>query len=92
LRLKLPFIVEFGAVGLKNVFMEVPHPEIGTFHYGPFHEEILVHRYELHDVKRELLYEVLRRFLEELYDLAGCVRSDVVTIDLSKQYKITPST
>jgi hypothetical protein len=92
LKLKLPFIVEFGAVGLKDVFMAVPHPQIGTFHHGPFHEEVLVRRHELHDVKHELLYEVLRRFLEELYDLAGCVRSDVVTNELSKQYKIPPPT
>jgi len=80
MKLRPPFVVELGAVGLKGVYMGAPHPEFSSGHYyGPIREESLVRRYDLQDTQRGALLDILRQFLEELYDLAECSRSDVLT-------------
>ena len=71
MKLQPPLVVEFGAVGLKGVYMGAPHPEFSTGHYyGPIREEFFVRRYDLQDTRRAALFDILRRFLEGLYDLA----------------------
>jgi hypothetical protein len=80
MNLKLPFIVELGAVGLKGVYLAAPHPEFSAGHqYGPIRDEGIIRRYELHDTRRESLHGVLRQFFNELYDLAECSRADLLT-------------
>lgn len=80
MKLRLPFVLEIGAVGLKGVYMGAPHPEFpqGNY-YGPIREPSLIRRYELPDASRETLYGVLRQFFNELYDLAECSRPDILT-------------
>ena len=80
MNLRLPFVLEIGAVGLKGVYMGAPHPEVSQGHYyGPIREPSLVRRYELPDASSETLYGVLRQFFNELYDLAECSRLNVLT-------------
>ena len=80
MKLKPPFVVELGAVGLKGVYMGAPHPDFSLGHYyGPIREWSLVRRYELRDVQRAALFNILRQFFNEFYDLAECSRSDVLT-------------
>jgi hypothetical protein len=79
MKLRPPFVVELGAVGLEGVYIGAPHPEVsGGHYYGPIREESLVHRYDLFDIKDEMLLDILRAFFDELYDLAECRRSDVL--------------
>jgi hypothetical protein len=80
MKLRLPFVLEIGAVDLKGVYMGAPHPEVpqGNY-YGPIRQPSLIRRYELPDASRETLYGVLRQFFDELYDLAECSRPDVLT-------------
>jgi hypothetical protein len=80
MKLRPPFVVEIGAVGLKGVYMGAPHPEFSQGHYyGPIRGEGLIHNYKLDGVTRESLYNVLRHFFNELYDLAECSRPDILT-------------
>ena len=77
-----PWVVEIGAVGLKGVYMGAPHPEVSTGHYyGPIRQVSLVRDYELQDASREAIDGALRRFFNELYDLADISRQDILTDD-----------
>lgn len=79
MKLRLPFVMEIGAVGLKGVYLAAPHPELsGGYDYGPIREPSLVRRYELPDSNRKTLYDALRDFFNELYDLAECSRPDIL--------------
>ena len=72
MKLKPPFVVELGAVGLKGVYMGAPHPEFsGGNYYGPIREVSLVRRYDLLDTQRAALFDILRQFFDELYDVAN---------------------
>jgi hypothetical protein len=91
MKLRPPFVIELGAVGLKGVYMGAPHPEFSSGHcYGPFREESLVRRYDLQDSRHAGLLDILRQFLDELYDLAECFRSDVLTDDHVRKNDIPP--
>ena len=91
MKLRLPFIVELGAVGLRDVFMGAPHPEFSSGHYyGPIRERSLVRRYELPDARQATLFNILRQFFEEFYDLAECTRSDVLTDEHIRKNAIPP--
>jgi hypothetical protein len=80
MKLRLPFVLEIGAVGLKGVYLGAPHPEFSQGnYYGPIREPSLIRRYELPDASRETLYGALRQFFNELYDLAECSRPDILT-------------
>jgi hypothetical protein len=90
-KLQLPFVVEVGALGLKGVLMGAPHPEApGGHYYGPFREDSLIQRYELDSATLGSLHDVLRQFLDELYDLAECVRSSILTEEHVTRSKIPP--
>ena len=92
-KLQLPFVVEVGAVGLKGVFMGAPNPETpGSYYYGPFRGKSLIRQYELHNTNLEILHDVLRQFLDELYDLAECVRSNILTDEHVARNNIPPRT
>lgn len=91
MKLRPPLVVELGAVGLKGVYMGAPHPEFtGGHYYGPIREESLVRRYDLQDTQSAGLFDVLRRFFEELYDLAELSRSDVLTDEYVGRNGIPP--
>jgi hypothetical protein len=89
--LRLPFVVELGAVGLKGVFMAAPHPEVPSgSYYGPFRKDSLVRRYNLQSAKDVECLDILRQFFNELYDLAECSRSDVLTDEHVTRNNIPP--
>jgi hypothetical protein len=91
LNLRFPFTVVLGAVGLKGVYMGAPHPEApGGHYYGPFRDASLIRRYELHDGNQASLFDVLRQYFEELYDLADCSRSVVLTDEYVRLNRIPP--
>jgi hypothetical protein len=91
MKFRPPFVVELGAVGLKGVFMGAPHPEFSSGHYyGLIREEALVRRFDLEDTQHAALFEVLRQFLDELYDLAECSRSEVLTDEIVARNSIPP--
>jgi len=80
MKLRPPFVLEIGAVGLKDVYMGAPHPELPNGHYyGPIREPSLIRRYDVYDAKREALFDLLRQFFNELYDLAECSRREILT-------------
>jgi hypothetical protein len=91
MKLRPPFVIELGAVGLKGVYMGAPHPEFSSGHYyGPFREDALVRRYDLQDTEGPALLDILRQFFDELYDLAECSRSDVLTDEYVSKNEIPP--
>jgi hypothetical protein len=91
MKLRPPFAVEIGAVGLKGVYMGAPHPEFSQGHYyGPIREADLVRRYDLQDTQRATLFDTLRQFFDELYDLAEISRSEVLTDEHVSKNDIPP--
>jgi hypothetical protein len=91
LSLLFPFTVVLGAVGLKGVYMGAPHPKAsGGHYYGPFRDASLIRRYEIHDGSQASLFNVLRQYFEELYDLADCSRSAILTDEYVKIKDIPP--
>jgi hypothetical protein len=93
IKLRPPFVVEIGAVGLKGLYVGAPHPDFSQGHYyGPIREANLVRRYDLPDIRRATLFGELRRFFEEVYDLAEISRSEVLTNEHVSRYDIAPRT
>jgi hypothetical protein len=93
LKLGLPLVIEFGAVGLKDVYLTTA-PTIAyqrNFH-GPINEDILVRKYDITDATPNAILSILRTFLDELYDHAECVRSKVLTNDLVRVNGLPPLT
>jgi hypothetical protein len=50
----------------------------------------LVRRYELQDTQDAAVLDILRQFFDELYDLAECSRSDVLTDEYVRKNNIPP--
>jgi hypothetical protein len=93
MKFRPPFVVELGAVGLKGVYMGAPHPESPSGHYyGPIREDSLVRRYDFSDPNDQVLVDLLREFFDELYDLAECSRSDLLTDEIVSRHAIPPRT
>jgi hypothetical protein len=91
-KLRPPFVIELGAVGLKGVYTGAPHPEFpGGNYYGPIREDSLVRRYDLQDIQRAAVLDVLRQFLEEFYDHADCSPSDLLTDELVRKSGLPPA-
>jgi hypothetical protein len=89
--LRLPFVVELGAVGLRGVLMGAPHPEVPSGnYYGPFQEDSLVRRYDLESSSEPAILDILRHFFNKLYDLAECSRADVLTDEHVTKNNIPP--
>jgi hypothetical protein len=89
MKLRLPFVVELGVVGLKDVYLGAPHPEFASGnYYGPLRQDSLIRQYELNDTKSTTLEGILRQFFEELYDLADLSRSNVLTDEHVKRNSI----
>jgi len=71
--------------------MGAPHPEFSNGHYyGPMREASLVRRYELHDTREAALFDILREFFDDFYDLAECSRSEVLTGEHVRRNGIPP--
>jgi hypothetical protein len=86
-KLKLPFIIELGASGLRDVYMGAPHPEASSGHYyGPIRDNTLVRRYELPNMSMQAAEGVLRQYFDELYDLAECSRDEILTDAFVKEH------
>ena len=80
MKLRLPLVIKLGVVGLKGVYMGAPHPEFANGdYYGPLREQSLIRRYNLEDVQPATLFNILRKFFDELYDMADISRIDVLT-------------
>ncbi|MFZ3180985.1 MAG: hypothetical protein WA156_12430 [Methylocystis silviterrae] len=80
MQLRPPFVVELGIVGTRGTYMGAPHPEfLNGNYYGPIHDDSLIRHYELADVSRAALLDILRKFFDDLYDLAECSRSEILT-------------
>jgi hypothetical protein len=93
MNLQLPFVGELGAVGLRNVYMGAPHPEFSAGdYYGPIRETSLVRRYELADTEPAALFDILRDFFNEFYDLAECTRSEILSDQHVSKNCIAPRT
>jgi hypothetical protein len=119
LKLRLPFVLEIGAVGLKDAYIAARHPafphgylyepihepslvrryelpnvsrEPLYYLYGPISESSLVRRYELPNVGRETLYDALRRFFNDLYNLAECSPPDALTDEYFHKYDLPERT
>lgn len=91
MKLRPPFVVDLGAVGLRDVFMGAPHPEFSSGdYYGPIREVSLARRYELRDTRHVALFDILRQFFSEFYDLAECSRSDILTDEHVRKNAIAP--
>lgn len=83
MKLRLPFIVELGAVGLHDVYLAVPGGEFGRAQFvGPIKTHSLTKRYFLSDANRESMMSILRQYFDEFYDLAACSRDEVLTDQL----------
>jgi hypothetical protein len=82
--MKFPFIVELGAVGLKNCYLGAPNSEVGSSYYGPIKSESLIERYELRAGGRSDVFEVLRQYFEGMYDLVDCYRAELLTDEIVK--------
>jgi hypothetical protein len=52
----------------------------------------LVHRSELSDIREGAIFNVLRAFFNELYDLAECSRADLLTDEIVRRNGIPPRT
>jgi hypothetical protein len=91
MKLNAPFVVELGAVELKGVYMAAPHPEFsGGHYYGPIREASLIRQFDLQDTRRPALLDILRQFFDELYDVAECSRSDILTDEHVSRNDIPP--
>jgi hypothetical protein len=80
MKLRLPFVVELGAIGLDDVYLAVPGGDFGNGQFvGPIKAHSLTKRYLLSDTKPESLLSILRQYFDEFYDLAACSRDEVLT-------------
>lgn len=91
LKLRPPFILECGAVGLREQYLLVPSREFsGGDHAGPISRDAYSQTAELTSFDPKEWQSVLREFFIEFYDLAGCDRSKVLTDDLVAANELPP--
>lgn len=80
LQLRPPFIIEFGATGLKDQHLLVPSIEFPNGNYaGPIGKDSISHKSELTSFDAIEWQSALKDFLIEFYDLAVLRRSEVLT-------------
>ena len=80
LKLRPPFTVEFGAVGLTNQYLLVPSSEFASGEYaGPILKENFSRTCQLGSLEAVEWVSALREFFIDFYDLAARKRSEVLT-------------
>ena len=86
-----PYTVEMGAVGIDGVYLAVPGGPLNTGEFvGPVMQENIQKRYTLPDVSDSAVAGVLRSYFTEFYDLASCVRAQVITDALVAAHDLPP--
>ncbi len=88
--LQPPYVVTFGATGLRNIYISVPTGGPfgnGSFH-GPIPENDVERTYTLASDDDATVYDVLRRFFGEIYDLAAISREDAWTDQLTAAHDV----
>lgn len=92
LALKPPFMIEFGATGLKDHYLLFPSLEFPSTaeSAGPIRSTSISHRYQLNSFDREEWVSVLKEFLIEFYDLAARDRAQVLTDQLVAAHQLPP--
>ena len=80
LKLRAPFTVEFGAVGLTDQHLLVPSVEFPSGEYaGPIRKDSFCRSFQLGSFDATEWTSALRDFLIDFYDLAAVDRSKVLT-------------
>jgi hypothetical protein len=82
-----PYTVEMGAVGINGVYLAVPGGPLNT---GEFVGPIMRENIEKPDVSDGAVAQVLRSYFIEFYDLAACVRAQVITDALMAAHDLPP--
>jgi hypothetical protein len=91
LKLRPPFTVEFGAVGLRNEKLVVHSAEFTSGDYaGPILQRNFSRKFQINSFDRDEWTSVLREFLNDFYDLAARDRSKVLTDDIIRQNGLPP--
>jgi hypothetical protein len=86
-----PYTVEMGAVGINGVHLAVPGGPLNTGEFvGPMIHENIQKRYTLPDASDDAVAQVIRSYFIELYDLATCMRAQVITDDLTVAHDLPP--
>ncbi len=91
LKLKLPYIVEMGAVGIKGCYLTCPGGEFGQGQeVGPLMDDIMTRRYEIGAINSNSLMQILKFYFTDFYDLAACNRDSVLTDELVAAHGLPP--
>ncbi|ODA66597.1 hypothetical protein A7A08_02364 [Methyloligella halotolerans] len=91
LKIRPPFTVEFGAVGLKGQYLLVPSAEFRSGEYaGPILKEGLTKTFQLESFDPAEWNSALRDFLIDLYDLAARDRSKILTDAIVAAHALPP--
>lgn len=95
LHLKSPYVVEMGAVGLSGCYLAVPGGDFGRGQeVGPIMEDTFKRRYEINAVDRAAdrhsIMRILKEYFVEFYDIAACVRNEVLTEQLVASHRLPP--
>ncbi|MDE1996340.1 MAG: hypothetical protein KGI75_27815, partial [Rhizobiaceae bacterium] len=91
LKLRPPFTAEFGAVGLKDMYLVVPSVEFSSGEYaGPIRKDSITRSFQLGSFEATEWEAALRDFFVDLYDLAARDRAKVLTDDLVAANMIPP--
>lgn len=91
LKMRAPFTAEFGAVGLKDLYLVVPSDEYSSGEYaGPIRKDDISRTFQLGSFDPMEWQSVLRDFFIDFYDLAARDRSRVLTDDLVTANELPP--
>ncbi|MGO4569356.1 hypothetical protein AB4Z52_31000 [Rhizobium sp. 2YAF20] len=91
LKLRPPFTVEFGAVGILDQYLHVPIAPFSQGEFaGPIRKQNIIRRFQLDGFDPTAWRSALRDFLIDFYDLVARERSSVLTDDLVTANDIPP--
>jgi hypothetical protein len=86
-----PYTVEMGAVGINGVYLAIPGGQLNTGEFvGPIMQDNIRKRYSLLDISDGAVAHVMRSYFTEFYDLAACVRAQVITDALIAAHDLPP--
>jgi hypothetical protein len=74
MKLRLPYTVEAGAIGLNDVYLAAQ----SKFH-GPMISNVIQKRYALNSISDDDIKLTLRRYFIDFYDLAACSREQLLS-------------
>jgi hypothetical protein len=85
--LVFPFVVEIGAVELERSYLAAPAAKPNsksTLYYGPIVAHNLIRCYDIEGSNPRHLNSAIHSFFDELYDLADCSRTKLITQELAR--------